>query len=120
MAKGIILRIPFFFIMNLFYGFLIHSFEDRTKQMRKEFQEVEESEERYRQIVESAHDAVAVLDETNRIKWFNGRLLQLTQRPPEELTGMELTKLMEGVDGEAILELMRGAGSGENLHIQEG
>jgi PAS domain S-box-containing protein len=105
--------------MNLFYGFLIHSFEDRTKRMRKELQEVEESEERYRQIVESAHDAVTVLDETNRIKWFNGRLLQLTQRSPEELTGMELTKLMEGVDDEAILELMKGSGSGENLHIQE-
>jgi PAS domain S-box-containing protein len=119
MAKGIILRIPFFFIMNLFYGFLIHSFEDRTKRMKKELEEVEESEERYRQIVERAHDAVAVLDETSRIKWFNGRLLQLTQRPREELTGMELTKLMDGLDGEAIVELMRGSGSGESLPIQE-
>jgi PAS domain S-box-containing protein len=119
MAKGIILRIPFFFIMNLFYGFLIHSFEDRTKRMKKELEEVEESEERYRQIVERAHDAVPVLDETSRIKWFNGRLLQLTQRPPEELTGMELTKLMDGLDGEAIVELMRGSGSGESLPIQE-
>jgi PAS domain S-box-containing protein len=119
MAKGIILRIPFFFIMNLFYGFLIHSFEDRTKQMRKELQEVEESEQRYRQIVESAHDAVAVLDETNRIKWFNGRLLQLTQRPPEELAGIELTKLMEGIDDEAIQELMKGSASGEELNIRE-
>jgi PAS domain S-box-containing protein len=119
MAKGIILRIPFFFIMNLFYGFLIHSFEERTKRMRKELQEVEESGERYRQIVESAHDAVAVLDETNRIKWFNERLLQLTQRPPEELTGMELTKLMEGAGDEAIQELTKGSGSGEKLNIHE-
>jgi PAS domain S-box-containing protein len=119
MAKGIILRIPFFFIMNLFYGFLIQSFEERTKRMRKEFQEVEESEERYRRIVESAHDAVAVLDETNRIKWFNERLLQLTEHPPEELMGMELTRLMEGVDEEAIQELMKGSGSGEKLNIQE-
>jgi PAS domain S-box-containing protein len=119
MAKGIILRIPFFFIMNLFYGFLIHSFEERTKRMRKELQEVEESEERYRQIVESAHDAVAVLDETNRIKWFNGRLLQLTQRSPEELRGLELTKLMVGVDDEAIQKLIKGSGSGEKLNIQE-
>jgi PAS domain S-box-containing protein len=108
MAKGIILRIPFFFIMNLFYGFLIQSFEERTKRMRKEIQEVEESEERYRQIVESAHDAVAVLDEINRIKWFNGRLLQLTERSREELMGMELTKLMEGVDDEAIQKVMKG------------
>ncbi len=119
MAKGIILRIPFFFIMSLFYGFFIQSFEERTKRMRKEFQEVEESEERYRQIVESAHDAVAVLDEMNRIKWFNGRLLQLTERLPEELMGMELTRLMEGLDDEAIQKLMKGSSSGEKLNIQE-
>jgi PAS domain S-box-containing protein len=105
--------------MNLFYGFLIHSFEDRTKRMRKELQEVEESEQRYRQIVESAHGAVAVLDETNRIKWFNGQLLQLTQCAPEELAGRELTKLMEGIGDEAIQELMKGSASGEKLNIRE-
>ena len=120
LGKGIILRIPFFFIMNLFYGFLVQSFEERTKRIKSELKEVEESEERYRQIVESAHDAVAVLDDKNRIKFFNGRLLPLTQYTPEELTGMELTKLMNGFDREgAIGDLVGSSGSGGEPLILE-
>jgi PAS domain S-box-containing protein len=120
LGKGIILRIPFFFIMNLFYGFLIQSFEERAKRFKNELKEVEESEERYRQIVESAHDAVVVLDEETRIKFFNGRLLQLTQYAPEELTGMEWAKWMDGFDREgAIGDFIRSSGSGREPLIQE-
>ena len=120
LGKGIILRIPFFFIMNLFYGFLIQSFEERAKRFKNELKEVEESEERYRQIVESAHDAVVVLDEKTRIKFFNGRLLQLTQYAPEELTGMEWAKWMDGFDREgAIGDFIRSSGSGREPLIQE-
>ena len=54
--EGILLRIPFIFIMNIFYGFLIQSFEERTKRIKMELREIGESEQRYRQIVESAHD----------------------------------------------------------------
>ena len=95
LEEGILLRIPFIFIMNIFYGFLIQSFQEKTHRIKKELREVEESELRYRQIVEGAHDAVAILEE-NRIKFFNGRLPQLTLYTPEELTGMELTKIMNG------------------------
>jgi len=47
LERGILLRIPFFFIMNLFYGFLIQTFEERTSQIKIELKEVEESEQRY-------------------------------------------------------------------------
>ena len=120
LGKGIILRIPFFFIMNLFYGFLVQSFEERTKRIKSELKEVEESEERYRQIVESAHDAVAVLDEKNRIKFFNGRLLLLTEYSPEELTGMEWTNLVHGFEKEgAFGEFLESSGPGGEPTIRE-
>lgn len=96
LEEGILLRIPFVFIMNIFYGFLIQSYEARTHQIKKELGEVEESEQRYRQIVEGAHDAVVVLDEESRIKFFNGRLPLLTQYASEELTGMEWARIMNG------------------------
>ncbi len=102
LEEGILLRIPFIFIMNIFYGFLIQSFEERTKRIKMELKELEESEQRYRQIVESAHDAVAILDEKQQIKFFNKRLFQLTQYAPEELTGMEWTKLVNELDGDKI------------------
>lgn len=118
--EGILLRIPFIFIMNIFYGFLIQSFEERTKRIKMELREIGESEQRYRQIVESAHDAVAILDEKNRIKFFNKRLLQLTQYAPEELTGMELTKLMNGLDMDEVNQgFVQGSEGGSVIHETE-
>ena len=102
LEEGILLRIPFIFIMNIFYGFLVQSFEKRAKQIKMELKELEESELRYRQIVEGAHDAVAILDEKNRIKYFNRRLIPLTQYTPDELTGMEFTKIMNGFSRDEI------------------
>jgi PAS domain S-box-containing protein len=118
--EGILLRIPFIFIMNIFYAFLIQSHEEKTHQIKKELKEVEDSELRYRQIVEGAHDAVVILDEKNRIKFFNGRLPPLTQYSPQELTGMEWTKIMNGFCKD---EMKEGADRSSNpdgeLRIQE-
>jgi PAS domain S-box-containing protein len=120
LEEGILLRIPFIFIMNIFYGFLIQSFEERTHRIKKELREIEESELRYRQIVEGAHDAVAILDEKNRIKFFNGRLPPLTQYAPEELTGMEWTKVMNGFCRDEMKEgSPRSSDPEEELRIQE-
>jgi PAS domain S-box-containing protein len=118
--EGILLRIPFIFIMNIFYGFLIQSFEERTKRIKMELREIGESEQRYRQIVESAHDAVAILDEKNRIKFFNKRLLYLTQYAPEKLTGMELTKLINGLDMDEVNQgFVQGSEGGSVIHETE-
>lgn len=95
LEEGVLLRIPFIFIMNLFYGFLIQSFEERTKKIRKELKEIEESEYRYRQIVESSHDAVVILDEDQKIKFFNNKFIQLTKYTFEEIKGMDFEKLLE-------------------------
>ena len=40
LEKGILLRLPFLFIMNLFYGFLIRSFEERTEKIKRDLKEV--------------------------------------------------------------------------------
>jgi len=118
--EGILLRIPFIFIMNIFYGFFIQSFEERTKRIKIELREIEESEERYRQIVESAHDAVAILDEKNRIIFFNKRLLQLTQYTTEELTRMEMTKLMNGSGMDVVnQDFAQGSREGPVIHEAE-
>jgi PAS domain S-box-containing protein len=119
LEEGILLRIPFIFIMNIFYGFLIQSFQEKTHRIKKELKEVEESELRYRQIVEGAHEAVAIL-EKNRIKFFNGRLPQLTLYTPEELTGMELTKIMNGFYADKMKEdPLPGSGPEEKPILQQ-
>lgn len=94
LEQGILLRIPFIFIINIFYGFLIHSYEDRMKKIRKDLNEIEKSEKRYRQIVESSHDAVVVTDNKFIIEFFNLQLSKLTNYNPQELYGMDLRKLL--------------------------
>jgi len=122
LEEGILLRIPFIFIMNLFYGFLVQSFEKRTKQIKMELEELEKSELRYRQIVEGAHDAVAILDEKGGIRFFNGRLLSMTQYSSQELTGMEWTKIMSGFGEDEMKRLCdprSDRGSGDEWVVQE-
>jgi PAS domain S-box-containing protein len=120
LEEGILLRIPFIFIMNIFYGFLIQSFDERTKRIKTELKEVGEAAQRYRQIVERSHDAVVILDEKNRIKFFNKRFLQLTQYAPEELTGPGLTKIGNGFAVDEITKILaQNLGSEGEPLIQE-
>jgi PAS domain S-box-containing protein len=121
LEKGILLRLPFLFIMNLFYGFLIRSFEERTEKIKRDLKEVEESEQRYRQIVEGAHDAVAILNEKNQIKFYNRRMAQLTQYDPWELRGMELNRILKGMEiDKSIQSLLENVGSEGAPKILEG
>ncbi len=114
LEHGILLRIPFIFIMTLFYGFLTLSFEERAKRIRTELKEVEESEQRYRQIVERTHDSVAIIAERNQIRFFNQRFLDLTLYTPEELSDMELTKIVNGFAEEgSIKDLLQNLDSGK-------
>jgi PAS domain S-box-containing protein len=114
LEEGILLRVPFLFIMNLFYGFLIQSYERRTRKIKEELSQVEEEAQRYRQIVESAHDAVVILDERQRIRFYNQRFLELTQYEPEELRGEEFGKI-----GEVEKLLGEGLNSASGAQVKE-
>jgi PAS domain S-box-containing protein len=120
MEEGLLLRIPFIFIMNIFYGFLIQAYEERTRRIKKELKEVEESAQRYRQIVESAQDSVVILDEEERVRFFNKRFLQLTQYNQEDIIGRELGKIGEGKSfpevGGAISKILN---NGEGFQVIE-
>jgi len=120
LEEGILLRIPFIFIMNIFYGFLIQSFEEKTRRIKMEMKEVKETAQRYQQIVEKAHDAVVILDEGNRVKFFNKRFLQLTQYTPVELTGLQLTKIGNRLTADEITRILtQNVGSEEDPLIHE-
>ncbi len=51
LSEGTLLRVPFIFVVSLFYGFLVQSFEEKTKRM------TEELEERTRMIADIKHAA---------------------------------------------------------------
>jgi two-component system sporulation sensor kinase A len=56
--------------------------------------ELKESEERYRTMVESAHDMVAIVGEDYRLKYVNRKAEQLTGYNRDELIGMDFRHLL--------------------------
>ncbi len=62
-----------------------------------------ESEFRYRQIVENAHEGIWLLDKGNRTVFANGKMCQILECPPEMMQGTELHSFIpqDGTDLDA-------------------
>jgi PAS domain S-box-containing protein len=58
--------------------------------------ETKGSEERYRTVVESAHDGVGVIGDDFQIRYANQRLAEILLYPREELIGMDFRNLLDG------------------------
>lgn len=54
-----------------------------------------ESEERYRQIVETSQEGIWTIDENNRISFFNKRVCEILEYSPEEMKGKHLFDFMD-------------------------
>jgi PAS domain S-box-containing protein len=80
--------------------------------------ELQESEERYRTMVESAHDMVAIICDDNRLKYVNKKAEELTAYSKEELIGMDFRELLDGRRRKSILERFRKKRRGERVPIR--
>ncbi len=58
-------------------------------------QEMKQSEEQYRTVVEGAHDGICVIGKDNRIKFVNKRLTEIQDYPQEELIGKDFNELVD-------------------------
>jgi PAS domain S-box-containing protein len=56
------------------------------------------------QVLGNAHDAIAILDEENKVSYCNRQFIKLTQYDYEELIGVELTKIMNGLNRAEIIK----------------
>ncbi len=65
----------------------------RTADLSAAHEQLLESESRYRSVVESAHDGIALI-ENSRISFANSRLGEMLARPLDELIGLEWTELL--------------------------
>jgi PAS domain S-box-containing protein len=57
--------------------------------------EIKASEERYRTVVEGAHDGVFVVGEDYRFRYVNERLAEIVGHPRDELIGMDFRKCLD-------------------------
>jgi PAS domain S-box-containing protein len=80
--------------------------------------EVKESEERYRTMVESAHDMVAIIGEGSRLKYVNEKAEELTGYSREELVGMNFRDLLNKGSRRSVLDRLRKKRRGETVPLR--
>jgi PAS domain S-box-containing protein len=59
------------------------------------YEEVKQSEERYRTVIEGAHDGICVIGKDNRFKYVNKRMVEIQGYPREELIGKEFLNFLD-------------------------
>jgi PAS domain S-box-containing protein len=81
MGASYALRLPFMFIMALFFGSIVDTLiKDKSRSLKA-------SEEKYRSIVESTNDTVYMVDKTSRFLSANSKFLSEHRLTEEEIIG---------------------------------
>ena len=80
--------------------------------------ELKESEERYRTMVESAYDMVAIIGGDSRLKYVNKKAEELTAYSREELIGMDFRDLLDKGSRRLVLDRFRKKRRGERVPVR--
>ena len=81
LATSYALRLPFMFIIALFFGSIVDALiKDKSRSLK-------ESEEKYRSIVESTNDTVYMVDKNSRFLSANSKFLSENRLTEEEIIG---------------------------------
>ena len=80
--------------------------------------ELKESEERYRAMVESAHDMVAIIGEDYRLRYVNKKAEEVTGYSRDELRGMDLRDLLDKGSRRSVLDRFRKKRRGKRVPLR--
>jgi PAS domain S-box-containing protein len=80
--------------------------------------EFKESEERYRTMVESAHDTVAIIGEDWRLKYVNKKAEDLTAFSRDEVIGMDFRHLLDKRSRRSVVDRFRMKRRGERVPVR--
>ncbi len=69
--------------------------EQRTEQLNHRNAELIASEERYRNLVETMHEGILVVDEDGRLTYVNQQMSDMLEMPPNKLLGRECGQFIE-------------------------
>lgn len=78
-------------------------------------EEMKQSEERYRTVVEGAHDGICVIEKDNRLKFVNKRLTEIQGYPREELIGKDFCDFVDEESKRFMADRFARWGRGEKL-----
>ena len=89
------------------------------EESRKAGKALQESNERYRTLIESVTDAIVIVDPDGKLTYLNPEYEKISGYPVEELIGRLFTELVPPEDRESTLERFRQGLSGEKTPIAE-
>lgn len=92
--------------------------QTELEERRKAEEAVTRSEEKYRQIVETAQEGIHVLDAEGRTTFANRRLAEMLGYAPEELIGVSLYDLLDEKSGTVAREEIASGKPGEGALIE--
>jgi len=79
------------------------------------YEEIKQSEEKYRTVVEGAHDGICVIGIDNRLKYANKRLAEIQGFSQEKLIGMDFTNFLDEKSKKLMAGRIIRRGEGEKL-----
>ena len=88
--------------------------QDITERKRAEL-ELQESEERFRSVVENSHDGILIVDDTYTILYANRQLCSILGRSKKELLGHDFREFLDGENRRLVAEHYRRRQLGERV-----
>ncbi len=79
------------------------------------YEEIKQSEERYKAVVEGAHDGICVIGNDNRFKYANKRLIEIQGSNQEKLIGTDFNDLLDEEGKQLMADRFTRWGRGEKL-----
>lgn len=79
------------------------------------YEGIKQSEEKYRTVIEGAHDGICVIGKDNRIKYANKRLAEIQGYPQGELLGMDFRNFLDDKGKQLMAERYSRRQEGEKL-----
>jgi PAS domain S-box-containing protein/putative nucleotidyltransferase with HDIG domain len=91
--------------------------KDITARVRAE-EELRESEERYRSIVENSHSGVALVGDDFRFIYVNNELCRILGRPQEEIRGHDFREFLDDESRDLVTAYYRRRQAGEKVPVR--
>ncbi|MEW5722740.1 MAG: ATP-binding protein [Thermodesulfobacteriota bacterium] len=119
-AAAIIILVVFISLERVWLHTLEDVVREKTGDLKRYADQLEQSEARYRSLIESADDLIISLDEEGRVLSVNHYYTRLTGIWPEEVVGRRLTEVLEySAPGEVEQAVGTVQTTGETLETEE-
>ena len=117
-ATGMLLQTALFATESLAVSFLIHVLKTAQAQSAQRASELQNSEDRYRRVLDTAFEGVWIVDSQGRTSYVNQHMAAMIGTTPEEMQGVSVFDLIPGDDRAAVQQRLQERSQGARAHFE--